>query len=193
MDHAEFLKTLQLPPAASRHDIQRAFRKMAIELHPDRYRGDPRTHHQFIEMSKAYRAAMRAMPNVKRGEQSGICVECRGFAELYRGLDGRMLCENCLVRSMSRRYLPLPGLIVVVKCLPAIVLNLAALVLLLLGMTTGSVWISAAAMAAGLLSLATLAVTCLYFRYCADEKTMQLQQRLEENRNIRITSKIADE
>jgi len=50
----EHYKTLGLEKTASVKEIKRAFRKMALELHPDKNQDDPEAEEKFIKISQAY-------------------------------------------------------------------------------------------------------------------------------------------
>lgn len=177
MNHAQFLRELCLPETATRRDIQRAFRRAALRLHPDRHADDPELRRRFVELAKAYRTAMRALAARARRAKLGVCGQCRDYTDLYPRMDGRLVCERCLAASATRRFLPLPAL-VIVRCLPAVCLNLAAAVLLFAAVAARSPSLAAAAGAVALLALLSLAVTSLQIRHCADPRTIDVQGRI---------------
>lgn len=180
MERTQFLASLGLSDTASREEIQRAFRREALRLHPDHQQEDAESRKRFIDLAKAYRATMRAMRGRPRGVTVGLCAGCRDYVDLFRRLDGRLVCERCLSRSTRMRFLPLPDMIIVVKCLPAVVLNLASLLLLILAMTSGSNRLAMAALASGFLAVVSLVVTCLHIRHCVDQRALDLHRRLTE-------------
>ncbi|RZK16052.1 MAG: J domain-containing protein, partial [Hymenobacter sp.] len=48
-------QVLGVPPAASAEAIKQAYRRLAIQLHPDKHGGDPRYEEQFKAVATAYR------------------------------------------------------------------------------------------------------------------------------------------
>jgi DnaJ-class molecular chaperone len=49
-----FYETLGVSPDASTDDIKKAYRKLALEHHPDRNQGDKKAEEKFKEISQAY-------------------------------------------------------------------------------------------------------------------------------------------
>ncbi len=183
MKAAECLRILGLPATASRRDIKRAYRRLALEYHPDKRQGDEKARRHFVELSRAYQTLMRSTHRGTTNRETGICACCGQLAEVYRSPDGRVLCERCVLRPGGRRFLPLPP-IVVVKCIVSAVLNLVAAGCLVAALLRHSSILAAAACMAGLLALASLAVTCLSIRYCAQPGERTMYRRL----GIRQTS-----
>src|SRR3989338_7129701 len=50
----DYYGTLGVPPEATADEVRRAYRRLALEWHPDRRGGDPRAAERFKEISEAY-------------------------------------------------------------------------------------------------------------------------------------------
>ncbi|CAF0832321.1 unnamed protein product [Didymodactylos carnosus] len=53
-DGEDFYKLLDIEKSASQRDIRRAFKKIALEKHPDKRAGDPNAHSEFVKINRAY-------------------------------------------------------------------------------------------------------------------------------------------
>ncbi len=177
MKAAECLRILGLSATASRREIKRAYRRLALEYHPDMRQGDDEAKRRFVELSRAYQTLMRAGRAGAGNREVGICARCGQLVEVFHNPDGRALCERCILKPGGRWFLPLPA-IVVVKCVVSIVLNLAAAGCLIAALVRHSSILAAAACASGFLALASLAVTCLSVRYCVQPTERGLYRRL---------------
>jgi len=54
MSNLDYYKTLSISPEASAEDIKKAYRKLALETHPDRNPGDVRSEERFKKINEAY-------------------------------------------------------------------------------------------------------------------------------------------
>ena len=54
----DYYAVLGLPPGASDEEIRRTYRRLALQWHPDRNRGDARAEERFKEISEAYAVLM---------------------------------------------------------------------------------------------------------------------------------------
>ena len=54
MAKADYYDTLGVARGASAEDIKKAYRKLAMQFHPDRNPGDKAAEHRFKEISEAY-------------------------------------------------------------------------------------------------------------------------------------------
>src|SRR3990167_4649695 len=61
----DYYGILGVPPEAAEEEVRRAYRRLALEWHPDRRGGDPRAAERFKEISEAY--AVLSSP-VRRGD-----------------------------------------------------------------------------------------------------------------------------
>ncbi len=176
MHPADGMRILGLSATASRHEIKRAYRRLALKLHPDKHQGDEAVRRRFVELSEAYRALMRATRGRDRDREIGVCRSCGQFTEVFRSLEGVPACERCILRPKGMRFLPLPRLIVV-KCVVSIMLNAVAGVCLITAFGTGALRWAAAAFGAGLLGLVSLAITCLSVRHCTSPAETAMYRR----------------
>lgn len=56
-----YYKILNLPPGASKENIKKAYRKKALELHPDRNKSSD-AHEKFVELTIAYESLINGVP-----------------------------------------------------------------------------------------------------------------------------------
>jgi len=161
---------------ATRREIKRAYRQLAIRFHPDRQPGNEDARRRFVELSEAYHRLMNLVRAREHDREFGVCGGCGRVAEVVRGLDGRTLCRQCLLQPRASRFLPLPQ-VVIVKCAVSSALLIGAGICLIEGWWSGSRATLALATSAGCLSLLTLAATCLRVRHCAGR-----QERRKSNR-----------
>lgn len=54
----DFYKILGVKKSASVKDIKKAYRKLALQLHPDRNRDDPSAQDKFADLGAAYEVLM---------------------------------------------------------------------------------------------------------------------------------------
>ena len=59
IDRSQCLRRLGLDDSAEAAAIRRAYRRLALEHHPDRNGGSKEAHRRFIEIGEAYRELMR--------------------------------------------------------------------------------------------------------------------------------------
>ena len=181
MTPVECLRVLGLPPTATRREVKRRYRRLALQLHPDRNRGNEAARTRFVEVSHAYQVLMRTARGRDRRREFGVCRDCGQYLEIFHSVDGTLLCKRCILRPKGLRFLPMP-VIVVVKCLPTAVLNASAFACLVYGGWTGDVRWLAAGFVAGFLGLCTLAVTAICVRHCARPDETAMQKRLTTRR-----------
>ena len=179
MTPSECMRLLELAEPASVEQIKRAYHQLAYRLHPDHSGGDLRAQRRFISISKAYRSLMQSARAVERGKKVGVCSACGRFGEAIISLDGRLRCIRCIFRPDGGRLLPMPAF-VVAKCVSTVVLIGLAVYLLggavIAAHPATAFTYAAGAFAAGLLSLATLASTCLRTLYCLSNRERSLQR-----------------
>jgi len=58
--HKDYYGILGVPQEATEEEIRRAYRRQALEWHPDRRPGDPRAAERFREISEAYAVLINA-------------------------------------------------------------------------------------------------------------------------------------
>lgn len=97
---------LGLPPDAGPADVKRAYKRLALALHPDRLPGDESAREDFCRVTEAY-AVLRDAAGVaalKREEaMHNYCVVCGRTRPVRRGRDGRRRCADCAMRRLPLR------------------------------------------------------------------------------------------
>ena len=54
MEYKDYYKTLGVDRSASKDEIKKAYRKLALQYHPDRNPGDTQSEEKFKELNEAY-------------------------------------------------------------------------------------------------------------------------------------------
>lgn len=117
-------RLLGVPSGATQREIHRAYKQLAMRLHPDHTGNDPVARRRFCEVTEAYTRLSDAIRSGIPTRDPPRCGACGREAKLYRGLYQQSFCADCLL-NQRRRYLPAPPL-VIVRCIAAIVLVLLA-------------------------------------------------------------------
>lgn len=95
---------LGLPQTATSHQVHTAFRRLAKRYHPD-VCGDTSDHRLFARMVEAYRVLRRRLGRDAGDVRDERCPRCGAHADLFRLLDGRLGCADCLFGRTQRRHL----------------------------------------------------------------------------------------
>ncbi|MBV8060831.1 MAG: molecular chaperone DnaJ [Alphaproteobacteria bacterium] len=77
MAKADYYQTLGVAKTASADELKKAYRKMAMQYHPDRNHGNPEAEHKFKEINEAY--------DVLRDEQRRAAYDRFGHAAFEQG------------------------------------------------------------------------------------------------------------
>lgn len=126
MSRLECYSLLGLRPGATLQQIQRAYKRHALQHHPDRTHGDPDSVALFCRVTQAYTTLKGALSRHRRRARTiDNCPGCGRTAELFTGLAGSPRCAGCLLNS-RRRLLPLPK-IEVGRCVASFILQGLAL------------------------------------------------------------------
>ena len=179
MTAAECMRILGLSESASADEIKRAYRRLALELHPDRNRDDAAARQRFAEVSTAYRILMAAARAVRDGKPIGTCRDCGQFGEVATGTDGRIRCRRCLYGPRGGRLLPLP-MFVVVRCVGTVVILAVGVYLITAACVTGERPYAIGAFFAGLVGMAALAHTCLSVVHCLQPAERRQKRRAQD-------------
>jgi hypothetical protein len=98
---------LGLSPGATLRQVHKSYKRLVLQHHPDRTAGDPNSLKSFCEATEAYSTLKRAFALREVSKSAGPCPRCERIKELFRGLDGKKYCADCLL-TKRRKYLPLP-------------------------------------------------------------------------------------
>src|SRR5882757_7076216 len=80
MAKQDFYDLLGVQRGANAEDIKRAYRKLAMQHHPDRNRGDKASEHKFKELSEAY--------EILKDDQKRAAYDRFGHAAFENGAGG---------------------------------------------------------------------------------------------------------
>src|SRR5215813_10481737 len=81
MAKRDYYEVLGVTRTASAEDVKKAFRKMAMQYHPDRNPGDKSAEHKFKELNEAY--------DVLKDDQKRAAYDQFGHAAFEQGMGGR--------------------------------------------------------------------------------------------------------
>ncbi len=151
MSYLKCYEILGIRPGASRQEIHKAYKRLALRHHPDRTAGDPFSLAVFCRVTEAYTTLKQGLGVQRRGRLRSQCFKCGKPAELFKALDGGRCCATCLL-GVRRRTLPLPTF-ETVRCAAAIVFQVSAVVFTAATAVTSD-WRHA--LAASVFALATL-------------------------------------
>jgi len=156
--HVRCYEVLGLRPGATAEQIHLAYKRLALQHHPDRSLGSPHGHGLFCEVTEAYAQLRNTLAvRVHRGE-IGFCPKCEQRAELFLGMDRRRYCAPCLLYR-RRKLLP-PPTYRKVRCLTAVGMQGLALYATVTSQLTGE-WL--AGMASVLFAVAAMAALACNF------------------------------
>ena len=144
MNLATCYEVLGLSPGATADEVHSVYKRLALKYHPDRSRGDPRSHSAFCQVTAAYATLKEAFAAMEGSKNMGQCQRCEQIRELYFGQDGSRGCAECLLALRGRR---LPMILETVRCVLAIGLQLAAVYCLVISILEESVGAAFAGMA----------------------------------------------
>src|SRR6201986_1119373 len=77
----DYYETLGVEKGADQETLKKAFRKLAMECHPDRNPGDKNAEHKFKELNEAY--------DVLKDDQKRAAYDRFGHAAFENGMGGR--------------------------------------------------------------------------------------------------------
>ncbi len=158
MNHLRCYEVLGLLPGATPEQIHRAYKRLAMEHHPDRSSRGSESHRLFCTVTEAYGQLKNAAALQSRLGSVGLCPKCERVAELFAGMDSRHYCASCLLYR-RRRYLP-PPTFQKVRCLTAVAMQGMALYCIVVSEMSGH-WLPGAASA--LFALAAMAALAVNF------------------------------
>ncbi len=110
----DYYSTLNISQGSSQEEIKKSFRKLALELHPDRNPDDPKSEEKFKEITEAYGVLSDPLKKneydrFRAGHQAGHTTGSSDFnysqedifASMFRGENAREIFEE-LNREFSR-------------------------------------------------------------------------------------------
>lgn len=128
MNYHQACEILGVAPECSPEQVHRAYKRLALRLHPDRAAGNSAGHAAFCRVTEAYAVLRQAAGGGAAAQtmrhQMARCPRCGHDAVLAKALDGGCYCHPCLLNT-RRRFLPLPSF-VVIRCISTIALLLLA-------------------------------------------------------------------
>lgn len=124
MRFEECHRLLGVLPGATQREIHRAYKRLAMQLHPDHAGDDPVARRRFCEVTEAYTRLSDAQRSGIPTRDAPRCGRCGLETKLYRGLYHQSYCADCLL-NQRRRFLPAPP-VVIVRCVAAIACILLA-------------------------------------------------------------------
>lgn len=170
MSVSEAYKLLGLTPEAEWELVHASYRRDALKYHPD-HNPDKTSLERFKEQTAAYRLLRRKyrLDAYSDDRPRRECERCGEYAVLHTALDGARCCAACLSLASRRPLLPAPP-ITIASCAATIVLLVLAVGCLVAEALVGGGSYSAAAFGLGILSLMSLATTCLTVVYTAEPR-----------------------
>jgi len=152
-------RLLGVLPSATQREIHRAYKRLAMRLHPDHTGNDPEARRQFCEVTEAYTRLSDALRSGIPTRDPPVCGRCGRQAKLYAGLYHQSYCADCLL-NQRRRFLPAPPL-VVVRCVAAFVLVACAAYCTWVAWTYGNLTHALITIGAALAALVMLSINVL--------------------------------
>ena len=162
MNYLRCYQVLGLAPGTTLRQVHRSYKRLVLRHHPDRTAGDPASLAAFCEATEAYSTLKRAFALREVSNSAGPCPKCERIKELYRGVDGRKYCADCLL-TKGRKYLPLPTY-EQIRCIGVMGLQTLAVYCTVISAVLGSWQHAAFGMGLVLLALAVL----MYDLFTAD-------------------------
>ncbi len=117
-------RLLGVLPGATEREIHRAYKRLAMRLHPDHTGNDPVARRRFCEVTEAYTRLSDAIRAGIPTRDPPTCGACGRQVQLYRGIYQQSYCADCLL-NQRRRFLPAPPP-VIVRCIAAMTLVISA-------------------------------------------------------------------
>jgi hypothetical protein len=185
MSVKEAYMLLGLRPGADWELVHATYRRLALKYHPDHNRDGNSLDH-FKQRTAAYRVLRKKhrLDQAESDRERAECERCGDYCVLHTALDGMRCCVACLSLASRRPLLPAPP-ITIVSCATTIVLLALALGCLVAEAFLGGGSYSVAAFGLGVLSLFSLAVTCLTVVYTADPRRSPRRRTVQAIRPAR--------
>lgn len=115
MEYKDYYKTLGVERKASTDDIRKAYRKLAMQYHPDKNPGDKKAEDKFKEINEAYQVLSDEQKRARYDQLGSAYSNFRTSGGQHGDFDGTTGSNNKPANNeagMEMQILPLPSVAV---------------------------------------------------------------------------------